>query len=197
MLELFENSPKPGLAIKLNDLITLFNKTFSSSFNTCLLSGGDEPEYLPADKHWNQNRIIFRKDYLSSALHEIAHWCIAGVERRRQRDYGYWYAPDGRNSFQQDLFQKVEAKPQALEWIFSQACGVQFNVSVDNLNGSNGEMDSTLLVFKRRVVEQARQYCHRGLNPRASQWVLALQTHLDTVSPFDVSWYSMDRLNNK
>ena len=56
--------------------------------------------------------------------------------RRKQVDYGYWYEPDGRDHVQQQAFEQVEVKPQALEWLMALACGVPFEVSCDNLNGS-------------------------------------------------------------
>ena len=117
------------------DIIAIFNTTFSSSFNTQLELGGDEPIYLPADDDHEYHRIIFARGFYASAMHEIAHWCLAGDERRQQLDYGYWYAPDGRTVSQQQLFESVEVKPQALEWIFSKSCGHRFRVSADNLSG--------------------------------------------------------------
>jgi elongation factor P hydroxylase len=66
------------------------------------------------------------KDYLASALHEVAHWCLAGVERRKLEDYGYWYSPDGRSRGEQSAFENVEARPQALEWILSDTCNSCF-----------------------------------------------------------------------
>ncbi len=53
--------------------------------------------------------------FYASALHEIAHWCIAGENRCQQVDYGYWYEPNGRSEERQFEFEKVEVKPQALE----------------------------------------------------------------------------------
>ncbi|HKP94531.1 MAG TPA: elongation factor P hydroxylase [Fibrobacteria bacterium] len=79
--------------------------------------------------------IRFTRDYLNSSLHEIAHWCIAGRERRRLDDYGYWYRPDGRNGSEQAEFFRAEAAPQSLEWAFAMACGEAFRMSCDNLAG--------------------------------------------------------------
>ncbi|WP_459782603.1 elongation factor P hydroxylase, partial [Photobacterium sp. R1] len=90
-----------------NDLITLFNRTFLTRFNTELVLGGDEPIYLPADTEHPHHRIVFARGYFASALHEIAHWCIAGPERRLKEDYGYWYLPDGRDTEQQAVFEQV------------------------------------------------------------------------------------------
>ncbi|MDX1454750.1 MAG: elongation factor P hydroxylase, partial [Gammaproteobacteria bacterium] len=103
-------------------LIRLFNSLFEDSHNTILVRGDDEPLYLPADTGHPRHRIIFAHGFFASALHEIAHWCIAGPQRRQLVDYGYWYRPDGRNAEEQRAFEDVEARPQALERIFSEAC---------------------------------------------------------------------------
>jgi len=180
-------------AISASILIDLFNDVFLASHNTCLIGGADEPEYRPADTDSAYHRIIFRQDYVSSALHEVAHWCIAGKSRRQRLDYGYWYVPDGRNQEEQSLFEYVERKPQGLEWIFSQALGVHFRVSVDNLDAAIGDatddnIAQSLLSFKQGVVEQAQEYCSKGLNERAERWLAALCSFSSgkTVSPNQV-----------
>src|SRR5690606_39383874 len=53
-------------------------------------------EYLPASEPDGLARVVFAHGFFASALHEIAHWCIAGDYRRTLHDYGYWYCPDGR-----------------------------------------------------------------------------------------------------
>lgn len=118
------------------DLVTLFNTLFRKSRGTELVRGGDEPEYLPAGVAGEYAQVIFAHGYFASALHEISHWCIAGEKRRQLPDYGYWYCPDGRTPEQQRAFEQVEIKPQALEWLFSVACGSGFHISVDNLDGA-------------------------------------------------------------
>ncbi len=77
--------------------------------------------------------------FFNSALHEISHWSIAGDKRRLLPDLGYWYAPDGRTAEQQALFEQVEIKPQAIEWLFATAFGRKFRVSLDNLTGEGGD----------------------------------------------------------
>lgn len=154
------------------DLIKLFNAIFLPRFNTQLMSGQQEPLYLPKNKNNNLDchTIFFANDFFSSALHECAHWFIAGAHRRLLEDYGYWYLPDGRSVEQQLLFQQVEIKPQALELLFSLAANYRFHFSLDNLNG-----DSTdCLVFKKTVYEQARQYLGHGLPKRAQLFFSAL-----------------------
>ena len=86
-------------------------------------------------------------------------------------DYGYWYEPDGRSAEQQAEFERVEVKPQALEWIFAQCCGAPFRISADNLSGDGaGASDA----FKAAVVEAARGYVANGLPARAAQFAQAL-----------------------
>lgn len=153
------------------DLITLFNDLFRESEGTILVKGGDEPVYLPRDETFPWDRVIFAHGYYASALHEISHWCIAGPRRRRRQDFGYWYQPDGRSAEQQCLFEKVEVKPQALEWIFSEAAGFRFNLSLDNLSGTPSGREQG---FARRVCEQARIYMEQGVPARAGRFRDAL-----------------------
>ena len=70
-------------------------------------------------------------------------------------DFGYWYAPDGRSAAQQQAFERVEIKPQALECLFTLACGRTFQVSQDNLFA---EFDTQGSTFASDVYRQAQQY---------------------------------------
>ena len=158
------------------DLIILFNNCFSEKFNTRLIKGDDEPIYLPANPERPFNAIYFAHGFFSSALHECSHWLIAGEHRRTLEDFGYWYVPDGRNEEQQALFQQVEVKPQAIEWILSQAAGHKFRVSIDNLNGD--ETDSS--AFKEAVYQQVMDYCNKGLSKRAECFRHALNSFYKT-----------------
>lgn len=114
-------------------LINCFNTTFLD-YQTILVRGSGEPEYLPATAS-QPAKIQFAHGFFSSALHEISHWCIAGAARRLLPDLGYWYAPDGRNAEQQRQFEQVEIRPQAVEWLLHMACNLPFQVSRDNLSG--------------------------------------------------------------
>lgn len=146
------------------DLITIFNDCFFETYNTRLVKGEDEPVYLPANDSQPHNELFFAHGFFASALHESAHWLIAGEERRQQVDFGYWYMPDGRNAEQQALFQNAEVKPQAMEWILSLAAGYRFRVSIDNLNGSESDIDD----FKRAILNQIHHHCEQGLSDRAT-----------------------------
>ena len=153
-----------------DDLITLFNNCFLQSHNTILAYGKDEPYYLPANQQQSHHTIYFAHGFFNSALHECAHWMIAGKARRQLEDYGYWYEPDGRNAEQQILFQQVEVKPQALEWIFSQATGSKFECSFDNLNAPVEDYEQ----FKNAVTKQMLHYQQNGLPRRARIFYEAL-----------------------
>lgn len=133
-------------------LILHFNHWFSHQ-NVTLVKGEAEPEYFPASNH-TPARIQFAHGFFNSALHEISHWTIAGAKRRLLPDLGYWYAPDGRTAEQQALFEQVEIKPQAIEWLFAQAFGRKFRVSLDNLTGDGGDGSR----FKDNVFLQVQKF---------------------------------------
>ena len=154
------------------DLIRIFNQCFEQSDHTQLLLGGDEPLYLPKSSAYPYHRIYLARGYFSSGLHEVAHWLIAGKARRELEDYGYWYIPDGRQAIEQEAFEKVECKPQALEWILSDACAYPFQVSVDNLNGP--PIDT--LAFKAAIMHEKQHLLRTGLNKRSKLFCLALNT---------------------
>ena len=151
-------------------LISLFNSTFED-FNTRLVLGDDEPIYIPAGVDKSYHQIVFAHGFFSSALHEIAHWCIAGEKRRLLEDYGYWYCPDGRNETQQADFEKVEIKPQAIEWAFTEAAGRRFQVSTDNLNGAEPDREG----FTKNVAAQLALYKADGFPSRAERFINALE----------------------
>lgn len=155
------------------DLIQLFEQTFYLSENTRLVRGDDEPVYLPADQHCRFHQVVFAHGYYASALHEIAHWCIAGKRRRLLEDYGYWYNADGRDFEQQRAFEQVEIKPQAIECAFSQAAGVRFTVSTDNLTGAQPDTQS----FTTAVYNQLDWYRQNGFPPRAQRFIDALSQY--------------------
>lgn len=143
-------------------LIQIFDDRLGRRHATRLQGGAAEPLYLPGGR---ESVIFFRDDHVSGALHEIAHWCIAGAARRRQPDYGYWYKAN-RNESEQRLFELAEARPQALEWIMSEAAAVSFRVSCDNFD----EATLDLPAFRRRVQAQVPGLLRR-LPPRASLFI--------------------------
>lgn len=103
-------------------------------------------------------------------MHEIAYWLIAGKERRKLEDFDYWYEPDGRSAERQRKFEKVEIKPQAVEWILATAVDFRYYASSDNLNDNIG--DTTL--FKQAVYIQVQSYIENALSARTQRLRLAL-----------------------
>ncbi|MDH2299254.1 elongation factor P hydroxylase [Cobetia sp. 29-18-1] len=159
--------------------MALFDGLFGDTFNTLLRCDPEEPLYLPAgmqgegrhvpESELGYHRIYLARGFFSSALHEISHWCIAGARRRLEEDYGYWYAPDGRDAEQQRAFESVEVAPQALELLFHRAVGKPFHVSVDNL-----ELEVDRDAFAQRVMQRAADVEQRGLPARAAAFRHAL-----------------------
>lgn len=173
-----------------SDLISIFNGCFAQEYNTRLVKGDDEPIYLPADDNRTFHGIYFAHGFFSSALHECAHWLIAGEARRKLVDFGYWYVPDGRNAEQQALFQQVEVKPQAIEWILSKASNYPFRLSIDNLNGEEIETSG----FKQAVFAQVLAYCAEGLSPRAALFRRALCSFYGTSYPLNPTDFALEEL---
>lgn len=170
----------------------LFEQCFGEAFNTQLRGGAQEPFYQAATADGEHRRgtesatIFYRADYFRSAMHEVAHWCVAGAQRRQQDDYGYWYAPDGRSAEQQQAFEQLEVLPQAWELIFCAAANHPFGVSIDNLDGGAANMAE----FQQAVSAKAEALLrdaprsHRGM-----LWSTALAEHfrgMETVSLGDV-----------
>ncbi|KQN55058.1 elongation factor P hydroxylase [Erwinia sp. E602] len=160
-----------------SQLIELFDGCFLDDFNTRLIKGDDEPIYLPADETSPCNRVVFAHGYYASGLHEISHWCIAGAERRKLVDFGYWYCPDGRDAETQNKFESAEIKPQALEWLFSVAAGFPFNVSCDNLEG---DCEPDRIAFQRKVHAQVMAYLDNGIPARPARLIAALRDFYST-----------------
>jgi hypothetical protein len=168
----------------------VFADCFLASCCTRLVGGALEPLYQPATKAGGLHLLWYREDYFASALHETAHWCIAGKARRQQTDFGYWYAPDGRSQAQQQAFEAAESRPQALEWLFSRACGFSFCLSTDNLNAQDGSVADNS-DFQMQVFAQARHWQERGLPARAAQFYRALCREFGTAQ--DVSGLHLSR----
>ncbi len=110
-----------------------FNACFAETYNTVLVGGADEPLYVPHHEACGQAKLFYREDFAASALHETAHWCIAGTQRRTLLDFGYSYQPPPRPQQEQDAFFRLELRVQSLESLFAQAAGIRFQPSADNL----------------------------------------------------------------
>lgn len=176
--------------VQVDWLIHAFRICFEDK-NTILERSADEPEYFPAtDKA--PAKICFAHGYFASALHEISHWSIAGKHRRTLPDFGYWYAPDGRNAEQQAKFEQVEVKPQAIEWLYTAACYRKFRVSLDNLNGDAGDGEA----FKKNVYHQAHAYFAdtNTLPPDAKRWFEFLQQTIRPNNPVHHAEFQLSAL---
>jgi len=164
--------------IDLNVFVNVLNDQYLDQYNTKLMGGFDEPFYKAANEG-KPAEIQFSHDYIRSALHELAHWCVAGVERRKIDDYGYWYAADGRNQEQQNEFFKLEVKPQTIEWAFSIVCGVKFEASVDNLNNQV----RGVILFQINLKTQLEQYITNGFPKRAQEIIDLICFHMGIKNP--------------
>ena len=177
-----------------SQVIDVFNQCFKSDLKTELVRGAQEPVYIPRSQYYPWDRVIFAYGYYASALHEISHWCIAGEERRRLLDFGYWYNPDGRTQEQQQSFAKVEIKPQALEWILSQSACFKFRISLDNLQGDASKLSASTHQFKDDIYAQVQQYLLHGLPKRAKTFSDALIAIHRKQEPLNLSEFKRENL---
>lgn len=176
---------------KAEDLVRLFNDCFLESEKTELVGNNPEPEYLPnTARNKELHAILFTRDYFASGLHEISHWCIAGKERRKKIDYGYWYCPDGRTKEQQTLFEQVEVEPQALEWIFAESASFPFRLSFDNLNGSPVDAKG----FADRVHKRVMKYLDEGVNQRSAKLISTFLNFYRNEDTIDPTWFDRSKL---
>lgn len=169
-----ESTPTSGWSmearcIEARHIEHCFDGLFLAAAHTTLRGGAAEPVYLPA-QGTQPAQILYREDYLASALHEVAHWCVAGAARRQLQDYGYWYAEAGRDAQAQNAFEQVEVRPQAIEGLFARALGVPFRVSLDN----PGRPDCDPERFAAAVHAQMMHLERSGLPPRAARFRAAL-----------------------
>ena len=180
---------------RLQLIVDVFANLFGHSYGAQLIGGAEEPLYMPSTDADQPHKLFFRENFIASALHEVAHWCIAGSHRLQQQDYGYWYQPDGRTALEQRQFETVEIKPQALEWMFSIACGQRFRLSADNLAASGDDLGASA-TFKYAVVNQARDWCHNAqLPPRAKQFIDGLVGTFSVHNPYELDYYQIDFLH--
>jgi len=188
-------SHAPDAALQAFDaarIEAVFNACFHSSYRTRLIGGAGEPFYRPANAPTACHLLHYRADFFASALHETAHWCIAGARRRAQPDFGYWYVAGNRDADQQRAFEAAECRPQALEWIFSIACGYRFRPSADNLDPDGDRVDTTH--FNRGILAQALAWQARGLGARADRFYRALCDEFGTGASLRSLRFTLDDL---
>ena len=159
-------SAVPGAAPDVTLLVQVFDATFAAE-QVRLLGGGREPLYEPPSDG-RPARLQFMQDYASSALHEAAHWCLAGARRRARIDFGYAYVPAAqRTEADQAAFEHAEVRTQALEWRLSLAARVPFHLSVDSIGRERGP-------FRDRVAAEVRRRIADGWPPRIERLARAL-----------------------
>jgi elongation factor P hydroxylase len=148
------------------EIAARFNALVGPRYRTLLIGGAVEPLYLPPSPSAHAE-IRYTRDYAQSALHELAHWCIAGPERRQRPDYGYWYQPPPRDAVARARFFVVESRAQGLELLLARAAGVRFHVSVDDPGAESGD-------FAARVEAAARAWLAGTLARRTREVLAAL-----------------------
>lgn len=143
-------------------------------FHSCfggvrLIGGATEPLYVPADRQkCEPGKLYYRDDFATSALHEIAHWCIAGAARHCRIDFGYQYIAPPRDAQEQQQFFDLELNTQALEAIFAKAASITFQVSADNLGFDITDFEARVVAHRptmqawlnQRVGHRARVFKH-------------------------------------
>ncbi len=167
------------LELCVYELASNINKLLAK-YNTVLSPGADEPFYRAANDN-NYATIFSNQDFFSSALHELAHWSLAGQDRRELDDFGYWYYPDGRTQEQQSEFFKVEVKPQALEWAYHLAANIPFQYSLDNLH--NQVSIKQIMDFKKGVYGQLKHYFESGFPDRPREIIQFLSVLYNCSQP--------------
>ncbi|MGA1371164.1 MAG: elongation factor P hydroxylase [Pseudomonadales bacterium] len=153
-------------ALNDRDISARFNSGPGLRHHARLEGGAPEPLYQPA-AGVQPARIIYRLDYAQSALHELAHWCIAGYERRLLPDYGYWYVPPPRTASQRACFFQVESRVQGLELLLAELAGVRFHVSLDDPGADAAD-------FGDRVAQASAAWRKAQLPPRTIEVMAAI-----------------------
>jgi elongation factor P hydroxylase len=151
-----------------------FNRRLGRRHGVRLIGGAAEPLYEPGSEGGTAI-IRYTRDYAASALHELAHWCIAGARRRQLPDYGYWYRPPPRTNAEQSAFYRAEMPVQALEARLAAAAGLPFRVSVDDLDR---EPSAASVAATRRFVEDVQALSDRMAYQAVSSRAAELEANL-------------------
>ena len=153
-------------ALSHSEVAAVFNCTFSD--HSVVMRGGyREPMYIPG---MDVAEIRYTLDHTASALHEAAHWCIAGRRRRRNTDYGYFYEPPPRSGMHRVRFEDVDIEAQSVEVLLAEAAGSQFQPSADDVDVPLFLLEA----FSSRILERARERRQVGLPKRADKFRVAL-----------------------
>ncbi len=153
------------------DVVDVFARCFWESHATQLIGGAAEPLYQPAQRAGEPHLLFYRENFAASALHETAHWCVAGSTRRTQVDFGYVYNEPPRSARAQAAFFAAELKVQALEQVFCEAGGLVFVPSADQIGVNLNEFRQQLETYDSEVRGWMQNSCDR----RAQQFEQALR----------------------
>lgn len=162
--------PVSGVLPTHQALARVFNLRFGERYNVVCVGGFAQPEYLPADQTQGAAQLGYTQDYAASALHEIAHWCIAGTRRLALADFGYDYLPPPRDKRIQQRFFALEYKVQLLEAWFALGTGVRFVASADNFECTQIAYD----VFAQKIADALALPSMLKIPLRAQQFTNAL-----------------------
>ena len=147
-----------------------FAQTLGREHNAQLTGGALEPLYRPATSNAPAT-LYFREDYPASALHEVAHWCIAGTQRRRQEDFGYHYISGPRNAEDQVAFFESELRTQSLERAFASALGLEFQPSADNVEADIDAFAHAIEAYSKTL----QNWLASSAGSRAQTFIRALE----------------------
>ena len=157
------------MSLEHDTIAACFRQRFACRYTVDISGGATEPLYVPAAEG-KPAHIYYREDFAASALHEVAHWCVAGPQRRRLVDFGYGYSPPPRDQQAQQRFFQLELKVQTLESLFAQAAGIDFQPSADNLDASISEFAAQIC----RAREATLRWMSESPDGRAHEFYLAL-----------------------
>lgn len=166
-----------------SDIQKIFSDCFAQKFDTQLVGGAVEPLYEPAT-NTKPSTITYREDFAASALHEVAHWCIAGKARRLCLDFGYTYQPPPRSEIQQLRFYAQELNTQTLEMMFAEAAGIKFQPSADDLGADIDDFSTAIRANQAKLNEwlatPAGERAHRFIQALSHASKLSLAPRQDS-----------------
>ena len=152
-----------------------FAQCFAQDYRTELVGGALEPLYEPASSA-QPARLLYREDFPASALHEVAHWCVAGEARRQRVDFGYPYIAGPRSADQQATFFALELRTQSLEKQFAQAAGLDFLPSADNLQADLNGFGGDIVAYEPQLLD----WLARPAGARARRFIQGLESTFGT-----------------
>ena len=150
-----------------------------------MIGGAAEPLYLP---HTGRIRRAFsiRADFAASALHEAAHWCIAGSRRRVLIDYGYRYDAAAARSATRGT-RSLPRSATCRHWsvLFARVAGMPFRISADDFGDDDGRTRTFAIERRRSGCVELVERRSAGARRRVRQRALATRSAHRTASKPD------------